>query len=412
MSTAAGVSPLENNLRLYDRHRIATRLLFWFPTSLLFYLERVGLGAALRLAAVYFLAVVVLEVPSGWFSDRFGRVHTIRIGAAAWIVAYTTFLIAGSSVVLLSLAQVFVALGFAALSGTEAAFHYDTLEALGRPSDFERRESRASRNAFLGTTAAAVVGGALGLLDLRLPFAAALVAAVYQQVLAAGMVEPTAASGRAQSQDSVAPGQIRASLRYLARPGLAWLFLFMTLQQPLEGLAIDLIQPWLTEVTGASLADSGAAPLYSGLIVAAISLVGAAAAARSYQLRAAFGLRGALGILASIEALILIGMALTRSPWLVPLLVLRSTQAAAAPVLVAAAAAPLVMKHHRATFLSIGSLAGRLAYGSVLIGLGFFDELADVLTVGAGIGIASLALLLVGHIVLGRDDLVSAPDSG
>jgi hypothetical protein len=411
MSRSEGVSPLENNLRLYDRHRVATRLLFWFPTSLLFYLERVGLGAALRLAAVYFLAVVVLEVPSGWFSDRFGRVHTIRIGAAAWIVAYAAFLIAGSSVVLLSLAQALVALGFAALSGTEAAFHYDTLEALGRPAAFERRESRASRNAFLGTTAAAIVGGVLGLVDLRLPFAAALVAAAYQLVLAARMVEPGAESGRAQSQDPVAPGQIRASVRYLTRPGLAWLFVFMIVQQPLEGLAIDLIQPWLTEATGAGLTDSGAAPLYSGLIVAAISLVGAAAAARSSQLRAAFGLRGALGALASIEALILIGMALTRSPWLVPLLVLRSTQAAAAPVLVAAAAAPLVMKHHRATFLSIGSLAGRLAYGSVLIGLGFFEGLNDVLTVGAGIGVAAVALLLAAHVIFGRDDLDGAIDS-
>lgn len=409
MSPTAGLSQLESNLRLYDRHRIATRLLFWFPTSLLFYLERVGLGAALRLAAVYFLAVVVLEVPSGWYSDRFGRVPTIRVGAAAWIAAYSAFLIAGSSVVILSLAQVLVALGFAALSGTEAAFHYDTLEALGKPTEFERRESRASRNAFLGTTAAAVVGGALGMVDLRLPFAAALVAALYQAAQAARMVEPTAASGRAGSQDPTAPSQIRASLRYLTRPGLAWLFLFMTLQQPLEGLAIDLIQPWLTEVTGASLTDSGAAPLYSGLIVAAISLVGAAAAARSHQLRAALGLRGALGVLASIEALILIGMALAYSPWLVPLLVLRSTQAAAAPVLVAAAAAPLVMQHHRATFLSIGSLAGRLAYGSVLIGLGFFEDLNDVLTIGAGIGAVSLALLFAGHFIFGRDDLDPLP---
>ncbi len=412
MAPAAGGSALENNLRLYRRHRIAAGLLFWFPTSLLFFLERVGLGATLRLAAVYFLTVVVVEVPSGWFSDRVGRVRTLRFGAAAWVVGFATFLVAGSSIILLALGQALVAVGYASFSGTDTSFHYDTLEALGRSSDFDRAEAKASRDAFLGTTAAAIVGGALGLIDLRLPFAASLLAATYQLAVAVPMVEPTAPGDESPGAAPAGAGQLRAALRYLRRPGLAWIFLFMTVQEPLEGLAIDMIQPWLTEVAGASLAEAGAAPIYSGLLVAAISIIGAAAAARSYQLRAALGLRGALGLLASIEALILVGMALTFSPWLTLVIALRSTQAAAAPVLVAAAATPLVMKRHRATFLSLGSLSGRLAYGSVLIGLGFFDNLDDVLTVGAVIGVVSVALLLAAHFIFGRDDLSATATSG
>ena len=410
MSPAAAGPALEKNLRLYGHHRIAAGLLFWFPTSLLFFLASVGLGATLRLAAVYFLAVVIVEVPSGWFSDRYGRVRTLRFGAASWIAGYATFLMAGSSVFMLALAQVLVAFGYASFSGTDTSFHYDTLEVLGRSSEFERAEARASRNAFLGTTVAAVIGGTLGLIDLRLPFAASLVAATFQLAIAMRMVEPATSAAGAPLLGPADVGQLRESIRYLRRPGLAWLFLFMTLQEPLEGLAIDLIQPWLTEVSGTSLADAGAAPFFSGLLVAAISVIGAIAAAKSYQLRATFGLRGALGILASIEALILIGMSLTFSPWLAALIALRSTQAAAAPVLVAAASAPLILKHHRATFLSLGSLAGRFTYGSVLIGLGFFEDFADVLTVSAAIGLASVTLLLVANFVLGRDDLDLSPN--
>ena len=410
MAPAASGSALENNLQLYGRHKVAAGLLFWFPTSLLFFLERVGLGATLRLAAVYFLTVVVVEVPSGWFSDRFGRVRTLRFGATAWVIGYATFLVAGSSIALLALAQALVAVGYASFSGTDTSFHYDTLEALGRSSEFDRAEARASRDAFLGTTAAAIVGGTLGLIDLRLPFAASLVAATYQLTVALRMVEPVAAGH--DSPAAAATGQLRAALRYLSRPGLAWIFLFMTVQEPLEGLVIDMIQPWLTEVTGASLADAGAAPFYSGLLVAVISVIGAVAAARSYQLRRALGLRGALGLLASIEALILVGMALTFSPWLTLLIALRSTQAAAAPVLIAAAATPHLMKHHRATFLSLGSLSGRLAYGIVLIGLGFFGEFDDVLMVGAAIGVVSVALLLAAHFILGRDDLNGGANAG
>ena len=62
-------------------------------------------------------------------------------------------------------------------------------------------------------------------------------------------------------------------------------------------------------------------------------------------------------------------------------------------------------KHHRGTFLSLGSLSGRLNYGIVLIGLGFFENLDNVLTFGAAIGIASVALLFAANFLVGRDDL-------
>ncbi len=398
---------LQRNLNLYGRHQVASRLLFWFPTSILYFLSKVELGTTLRLGAVYFLSVVILEVPSGWLSDRLGRVPLLRIAAVAWVGAYSAFLVAGSSVGILVAAQFLVALGFAAMSGTDSSFHFDTLEALGQSDEFEKLEARTARNAFLGTTVAAVIGGALGLIDLRLPFAASLVAALYQLTLAMRMAEPVFHQRGLTAFDPTRPRQIRSSLGYLRRPGLAWLFLFLTVQQPLESLAFDLIQPWLAELTGASLADSGIAPLYSGLLVAAISLVGAASAARSHQLRLRFGLRGALGILASIEALILVGMALAISPWLVPLLALRSTQAAAAPVLVASAAAPLIARHHRATFLSLGSLSGRLAYGLALLGLGLVNDLDRVLSIGAALGVASVIVLFLGSLVAGRDDLTS-----
>ena len=414
---------LEANLGLYGQHQVAARLLFWFPTSILFFLSQVELGVALRLGAVYFLSVVVVEVPSGWMSDRFGRVITLRLGATWWIVAYTLFLVAGSSVLVLSAAQVFVALGFAFLSGTDSSFHFDSLEALGRPEEFEAREARVARNAFLGTTAAAVAGGSLGLIDLRLPFAASLVAACYQLVVALRMTEPAAAAGSAgdeapsleptssqqplSSQEPTSSRQQRqlvAVAGYLRRSGLAWIFLFMTVQQPLESLAFDLIQPWLAELVGTDLSDAGLAPLYSGLLVATISLVGAVAAANSHVLRRRVGLRAALITLAAIEAAILLGMALVISAWLVPLLALRSTQAAAAPVLVASATAPQIARNHRATFLSMGSLAGRLAYGLILLVLGGIDDLQTVLTSAAVIGIASVLALVAASAALDAEE--------
>lgn len=396
---------MEHNLELYGRHQVVARLLFAFPTAMLFLLERVELATALQLTAVYFAAVVVFEVPSGWASDRFGRVRTLRIAAVAWVLSNVVFLLAGSSVLALGSAQVLVAVGWACLSGTDSAFHFDTLEVLDRAEQFEANESRISRNAFFATTAAALVGGALGLIDLRLPYVALLLAALAQLWLATRMVEPPARDDDGgQSPVGATPmsgfGQFASVVRSIRRPELAWIFVFMTVQQPLESLAFDLMPPWLTDLTDRPLDDAGSAPLLIGILVAVISFVGAIAAGQSHRLRSALGTRGALTLLATVETAILIGMAMVVSPLLLPLIALRSTQAAAGPVIVAAATAPRLERHQRATFLSLGSFSGRLAVAASLVGVSSADGVDEVLDLAAWIGIGSLALLLLSTVVL------------
>lgn len=375
------------------------------------------------MAAVYFLSVVLLEVPSGWASDRFGRVHLLRLAAASWVAAYCLFLLAdaafGANIWLLSSAQVLVALGFASLSGTDASFHYDTLEAADRAKEFERSEATISRNAFIGTTIAAIVGGGLGSLDLVFPFVASALAALYQLRLATRMVEParaladTSANGHDVSAKEGGFNPVADSLKALLRKGTAgralrWLFLFMIVQQPLEGMALDLMQPWLSR-----LADTSNWPvspaLASGFMVAILSLVGAVSAAKAHALRLRLGLRTALSALAAIEAAIIAGMALFNTVWLLPLLALRSTQAAAAPVLTTAAVAPMISRSERATFLSLASLAGRLAYGLTLLSLGQIGNQDTMFRVAAALGFALFVLLFVAGLTSGRLDDKAQP---
>ena len=50
-----------------------TGLHFWYPIFFLYFLARLPLVQVLQLEAIYYAGVVLLEVPSGWFSDRIGR---------------------------------------------------------------------------------------------------------------------------------------------------------------------------------------------------------------------------------------------------------------------------------------------------------------------------------------------------
>ena len=129
---------LERNVRLYPRYQILFNLYFWIPVFFLYFSEFLPLGQVLRLEAIYYTTVVVLEVPSGYFSDRFGRRRTLLVSSTALATSYTLFFF-GSGFADFAAAQVCLAAGMAFNSGTDTALHFDSLAALGRGEEYARR---------------------------------------------------------------------------------------------------------------------------------------------------------------------------------------------------------------------------------------------------------------------------------
>ena len=156
------------------------------------------------------------------------------------------------------------------------------------------------------------------------------------------------------------------------------------------------MQPWLPEALGRTPDELGATPLVSGLLFAVIAFVGAAAARASAPIGERFGTVGALIGLGVLSAVIVTGMALSFSILIVGLIIFRSVQGAAAPVLLSAAVAPRTQQHHRATLLSVNSLAGRLVYGGLLqlLALGVADDPRPFLQASSIISWGLVAVLI------------------
>ncbi len=353
---------LERSLRLIPIHQGLASAYFWIPIMVLFTRARFDLDGAIFLSAFYYLSVVALEVPSGWMSDRLGRVVTLRVAAVGWVVAQLCFLVGGESLAVIAVGQFFLAVGFASLSGTDVTFHYDTLESLGRAAEYADRQARVSSIGYVVAATSALTGGALGLIDLRLAFAAALIAACAQFLLTLRLVEPPVLSSAA-----LIDRQLRRCLAYLKDRYLGWIFGYGILMVVLEHVAFTTLQPWLTEVLDQTADALGSTPLVSGILMAGVAFVGAAAARLSAPMARRFGTVPVLLGLALLSAVIVTTMAIWFSLAVLVLVALRSVQGAAAPVLISAAVAPRVNREQRATLLSLNSLAGRLAYGLVLL---------------------------------------------
>jgi len=355
---------LERNLRLYTWHQLSAQTLFWGPVFFLFFSERFPVEQVLQLGAIYYVSVVALEVPSGYFSDRVSRVLTLRISNAAMGIAYALFAWGGSSFAAFATAQMVLALGYAFRSGTDTSFHFDSLAALGREAEFGAREARIQRGAYFAVGGSAVVGGTVALIDLRLAYAVqALVTAGALAIALALREPPRSEEGFAQTSFF---GQLRDCLAYARTPFLAWVFAYVVLKTTTEHVPWEFGQPYLAAVFGESILDVERTPVAAGVLHAAIAFVGAFAAGWSIRLRDRVGVGGALLALMALQTTLIVGMAAVVHPLVACLLVFRSVQPAAGNVLVSAAIVPRVPQALRATYQSLHSFAGRLGFAAVL----------------------------------------------
>ncbi|HUT79186.1 MAG TPA: hypothetical protein VM285_15920, partial [Polyangia bacterium] len=304
---------LERNLRIYSALLPASRLMFWAPIFFLFLNARFSIEHVLLLEAIYYGAVVIMEVPSGYLSDRFGRVVTLRLAMLSLTLSYGLFLTGeGNDFLHFAAAQVALAFGWAALSGTDTAFHHDSLVALDRAEEYAPREERLARNVQLAGAVSGILGGAAAVLDLRAAYALSLVAAAISLGLAFGLREPPRPDeGWTQRR---LDQQLFDCARLMRQPVLAWLFAYVILMIAAEHVPYEFAQPYLAAVLDEPTEAVRRTPLAAGLLIAGFKLVSALAATRTLWLRARVGLAGALLGLMLLQCLVIGAMASTVHP--------------------------------------------------------------------------------------------------
>jgi len=397
-----GPEALERNLVYYAWHQLAARTLFWGPIFFFYFSERFPVDEVLLLASLYYASVVLLEVPSGYFSDRISRVATLRISNAAMALAYLLFVFGGDRFPVFAAAEMTLALGYAFRSGTDTSFHFDSLWALGRQEEFGEREAWIQRNSYLAVAGSAIVGGGVALIDLRFAYVVQVFFTLGAFAIACGFREPPRQQ-HGYAEASFAK-QLAQCARYMTQPYLAWIFAYMILMTTTEHIPWQFAQPYVAAVLGESMEHVERSPLATGVLHAAIALLGALAAGWSIRIRDRLGVAGSLLAVTGVQTGLIVAMAIWVNPLIAVLLVFRSIQPAVSNVVVAAAIVPRVPQAQRATYQSLHSFAGRLGFAIVLYwlsGLGTPEAIADVETIGrmlaasAWLSVAAVGLLLL-----------------
>jgi len=361
-----------------------------------------ALDQVIQLSAVYYLSVFVLEVPSGYFSDQIGRRTTLMLAATSLIASYCCFII-GAGFWWFAAGQFLLAAGIAMQSGTDTAFHYDSLKALGRESEYAQREANAEQWGLIMLAIATLSGGALGLIDLRLAYVFSLCSAITMAAMVWLFVEPI----HADESTALPQSFIKVVLSCFARlrdPILGWIFLIVIVLYALAHIVYEFYQPYITLLQLPVFEASSYAPLISGVVIS-ISMFGGAIGARvSISLQSKLGLVGLLAVAMFIQTGIVAAMAIAVSPIALVLVCARNFPMSLVHAPVRAAIAPRITRTQRATYLSLQGLSERLFFALLLLGLASgldkgapVDEttLLDILTSTLWIGIAAALMLFV-----------------
>ncbi|WP_267643140.1 MFS transporter [Haloarchaeobius amylolyticus] len=307
MSDDGGTGQDRSLIHRYYLFRVTNTSGFFLPVAIIILQDKeFGMGFVGVAYAVYAVAKLLLEVPTGYVGDWLGRRGSLAIGSAVRAVVIGVYPFLGSEALYLGL-HVLWAVGRSFRSGTQDAWLYEILQARFDESDFARIESRGNTLKLVTDAVTAVAGGVLYSMEMAIPFVAtAAIALVGIPVLfsfpsiAKLSVDPDDDRAGEVAGDNEDRGPLTMSLALrllrlqLASPAVRW---FMVYGATFSSLFV------VTRIYEQPALDAVGVPVAGfGVLYAAFKLVSAGVASSVGRVHDAIGTRGVLGAMIPIYA--------------------------------------------------------------------------------------------------------------
>jgi len=345
----------------------------------LFWKDQIGLTLSeiLLLQAIFSVATVVMEYPSGYLSDRLGYRFSLLLASLLGISGWLTYTLAGDFLTVM-LAEILLGVSYAFVSGADSALLFETLRSQGREEEYLHHDGRMTAWAQGGEAAGAIGAGVLYAWLPLLPFL--LQVAVWTvawlicrrlQEPAAHLPEPVVSHWR-EAREIVKRALVTV-------PALRWTLLLGAVLGLASFFPVWLIQPYMQE--------HGVPLPWFGPVWAAANLSVSLGSVLSARAHFHLGTRGVIWLCLLLVAAGYLGLAATEAiwgfAWYFLLTLMRGLQG------------PLLRLHlqqrssrsQRASILSLKSLLFRLGFVAAAPAVGAMADRA---------GLAATFLVLLG----------------
>lgn len=296
-----------SNLPLLNAFAFLKMALFPMAIITLFWKDQIGLslGDILLLQAIFSVATIVMEYPSGYISDRLGYRFSLLLASLLGISGWATYTVAGSFATVL-LAEIQLGISYAFISGADSALLFETLRGSGREEEYLRHDGRMTAWAQAGEAAGAIGAGVLYAWAPLLPFFLQVAVWLVAWLICRKLREPAGHPPEPiVSHWREAGGIARRAL--VETPALRWALLFGAVLGLASFFPVWLVQPYMQE-RGVPLA-------WFGPIWAAANLMVSLGSILSARAQFHLGSRGVVWLCLLLTATGYLGLATTGAIW-------------------------------------------------------------------------------------------------
>ena len=361
----------------------------FMPIIWLFYEENgLTITDLFVIQAIYSVTIALIEIPSGYVADIFGRKNSMVIGTFFGFLGILIYSLSFDFDGFL-LAALCLGIGQSFISGSDTALMYDSLVEINRSDDFIKLEGRTISMGNLAEAIAFVIGGFLAEINLRTPFYYQVGIALAGFTIALFLIEPKV--HRLQDGKSKPWKNIKKIIHYaMIENNILRAYIFYS---AIFGAA-TLTMAWFVQPYFKTL---GLEVIYFGLIGAGLNLAVAFPAFYAHVIERKIGTKTLLSLLLLLIVGCYLTVAYVDSLWgLLILLLFYLTRGVATPVL------RDYMNRHipsnmRATVMSIRSFIIRVLFASTSPVFGY---VADLYSLQYALYLSGSLFLFFGLIVL------------
>ncbi|MCK5333917.1 MAG: MFS transporter [Candidatus Aenigmarchaeota archaeon] len=384
----ASEQKLKSNIWKFYLLQIFGSMVFFVPIVVLFWQENgLNLTQIMILQSLFSLAVVVLEVPTGYFADIFGRKKSLVYASAFFAVGILVYSI-GHNFYHFLVAELLWAFGASLASGADSALVYDTLEDLNQEKTYKKVWGNGLFYSLIALSVACVIGGFIGEMNFRWTFYAMIPFVFLLIPISLSMKEPR------QHKRIFKKGYLFEMIEilknsFVKNKKLRWLMIYSAVVFGFNGAVLWLYQPYFSL--------SGLNIVYFGLVFAAFNIVAALSAKYAHVIEEKIGQRRSLVMLVVLTGISYLLMGNFVFLFSFSFAFMQQFVRGFSSVVLTDYVNKLTTSDVRATVLSAQNLVGQLFYAAIIPIIGW---IADVYTLVQALTILGITTLAAGSIIL------------
>lgn len=360
---------------------------FWVIVPILipyYEFNRLSSTQIFTIQAAYALSIMLLEIPSGYLADVIGRKKTLILGAFFLPIGIGVY-VSTHTFFSFILAEFIIAVANSMRSGCDSAFLYDTLLQLNEESEYKKLEGKSFYYTRVGTAISSILGGAVAIISLRLPFYINITTSLMMLPLALALAEP-------QRQKLTVSNPLKDILR-ITRISLVHRLLRPLMLYAALIMSTGVVGVWAYFLYYESI---GISIGFFGLLFAAFQLSNAFGSKIAHRIEKILGQRISLSLpLLSATTFVLLGM--FKTFLLIPLIFINAFLWGISFPLLMDSMNRLIQSEVRASVLSVANMTRSLSF--VIISP-LFGKLVDIFSLSSALTLMGIYFFVYGIITL------------